>query len=659
MTPSKSRPLRLVAALLLALAGLAAGASAQVGRQRGERAQASGAGQVNFTEAARREKLSAPPAHVEEPSTRVHSPRRLPDNLPAPAGVPSVRELRRAGGALRLEAQAPLVSSPGAASSFPGSDSLGVIPPDTHGAAGPNHLVVAVNGRVRVQTRDGIPLSTVGLTQFFTAAPGIHINTSAFDPRIFFDTLSGRWILVAVCDSRSANSSVLVAVSQGPDPTAGWNVFQVDVDADNKVWADYPSIGFNKDLVVVQTNMFPNPDVSPAPPFASHIYAFDKAKLMSGGPGDHTKFSRTDIGGTQVPAVTFDPAQPVVYLANNWSSNAGSLRVFGVERDSAGTVTLNTSLPQPVASEGWSTGPGGDFGPQLETARRVQNNDERIQSAVYRNGSLWLAQTIFLPAGAQPTRAAVQWWEINPVDRTGRPARPIVDPAGLNFYAFPSLAVNKRSRRARRLLALLRRTTTPAATTLSARPPTRPARCATASCSSRARRLYKRTNSGTANRWGDYSATMIDPTNDTDFWTIQEFAAARLGSAGGATDQPLRRLVGTVSPTGAPPAAPPIAVRMSAASASGSEQAGKVEISVTRTGDAARRRAVDYATADGTATDRKDYIAAARHAPLRPRRDQEDRHRLHHQRRATSSRRDLRSDAHEPASAARSARPRP
>src|SRR5262249_13985626 len=31
------------------------------------------------------------------------------------------------------------------------------------------------------------------------------------------------------------------------------------------------------------------------------------------------------------------------------------------------------------------------------------------------------------------------------------------------------------------------------------------------------------------NRWGDYSATVVDPVNDTDFWTLQEFAAIPVG----------------------------------------------------------------------------------------------------------------------------------
>lgn len=35
---------------------------------------------------------------------------------------------------------------------------------------------------------------------------------------------------------------------------------------------------------------------------------------------------------------------------------------------------------------------------------------------------------------------------------------------------------------------------------------------------------YLKTGSGATNRWGDYSATQVDPVNDPDFWTVQEYA---------------------------------------------------------------------------------------------------------------------------------------
>jgi hypothetical protein len=39
--------------------------------------------------------------------------------------------------------------------------------------------------------------------------------------------------------------------------------------------------------------------------------------------------------------------------------------------------------------------------------------------------------------------------------------------------------------------------------------------------------FYYATFGGTLNRWGDYSATVVDPINDLDFWTLQEYASSQ------------------------------------------------------------------------------------------------------------------------------------
>ncbi|HVS21718.1 MAG TPA: hypothetical protein VHD88_07705, partial [Pyrinomonadaceae bacterium] len=45
---------------------------------------------------------------------------------------------------------------------------------------------------------------------------------------------------------------------------------------------------------------------------------------------------------------------------------------------------------------------------------------------------------------------------------------------------------------------------------------------------------YEKTFSGTVNRWGDYSVSVVDPTNDTDLWTEQEYADASVGTGNGS-----------------------------------------------------------------------------------------------------------------------------
>ncbi len=78
----------------------------------------------------------------------------------------------------------------------------------------------------------------------------------------------------------SASSAVLIAVSATSNPTGAWYQYLVDADPANVLWADYPSLGFNKDWIVVQVNVFPISSGT----FESHVYVFGKADLYANDP---------------------------------------------------------------------------------------------------------------------------------------------------------------------------------------------------------------------------------------------------------------------------------------------------------------------------------------------------------------------------------------
>jgi hypothetical protein len=93
-----------------------------------------------------------------------------------------------------------------------------------------------------------------------------------------------------------------------------------------------------------------------------------------------------------------------------------------------------------------------DSAPQCGSTARMVTNDQRIQNVVYRNGSLWAAQMVYLPPGSPgqpgtPNRTSVQWWEITPSINPGLVAvqqRALIDSASATFhYAYPSISVNQ------------------------------------------------------------------------------------------------------------------------------------------------------------------------------------------------------------------------
>lgn len=412
------------------------------------------------------------------------------------------------------------VASPSPSASFQAlADSGTHIPPDTHGAVGPNHLMATLNSQIRVQTRAGATLSTVTLNAFWAGTGA----TGVFDPKVLYEPFNNRWIFTAMSNSRSADSSVLIGTSRTSDPTGTWDLFRLDADSADVNWADFPSMGFNKDWVVVTANMF---TLANDTFFKSRLFVLRKSNLF-GSPASAVTTVIDTGGSTQVPAITYDNIIATMYLIENLGSNAihGFVGISTIT-GAVGAEVYSDLVSTPSIANPWASSvPGGaDFAPQSGTASKIQNNDSRIQNVIYRNGSLWTTQTAFLPLAA-PTRAAVQWWQLNPAGGAVQQFGRVDDPTGTVFYAFPSLAVNSAgdvllgfaqfSSGIFASAAYAFRTAADTAGTM--RDPV---------ILKAGETTYFKTFSGTKNRWGDYSHTVVDPVNDTSFWTIQEYAAS-------------------------------------------------------------------------------------------------------------------------------------
>lgn len=416
------------------------------------------------------------------------------------------------------------IPSPAPAASFLAlGDNNTAIPPDTIGAVGSNHVMTTLNTEVRIQNRSGSNLSTVSIDAFWASLG----NPDVFDPKVAYEPYGQRFIFTALGNPRSASSSILVGVSAGSDPTGTWYLFKVDADASNILWADYPSLGFNRKWIVVQVNMYPISTGS----FRSDVLVFDKADLYAGGTGKHKRIPLINYGGVQAPAVTYDNALDVLYLLQDYNGNSGGkgyLRLYTVTGNvgqESITVGDLISVSTPWGTQARSD--GSDFAPQKGSSQKIQTNDSRLRNVLYRNGSLWAAQTVFLPPSA-PARAAAQWWQVRPDGSVAQLGR-VEDTTNALFYYFPTIGVNAVGD------ALLGYTMSSTQMYAGAAYSFRAASDPPGTM--RQPYLYKageapyyKTFGGNRNRWGDFSGTMVDPVNDLDFWTIQEYAA--LASAG-------------------------------------------------------------------------------------------------------------------------------
>jgi uncharacterized protein (TIGR03437 family) len=494
---------------------------------------------VNLMELARR-----PGGHVAETVEareveRPHTFRRpgstasvVRQTVPQPPATPRSRSAD-------AQAAAPAGSIP--FSGFPGLlDNFTAIPPDTEGAVGPNDVVTMLNTQVLIQSRagaarQGFPISLNG----FWSPLGNFSDT--FDPHILYDAAKDRWLASSAVNGQSntASSAILVGVSQTGDPGGQWNMWMVNVGTPGGNWGDYPELGFNGSWVVVSVNIF-----SHAGSYVqTQLYVFDKADLYANGTGASTVFpqNRRDPNfqiGEFTPVLDAGNSTDTLYLMQTFAGDVGYNDGVGTIRISKLTAPLGVNsfsvVGETTVNQPWSdSAPNdADFEPQLGSSTKIAGGDSRLLNCTMQGGTIWCAQNAFLPYPA-PTRSAAQWFQIDPASLKVLQFGRVDDPAGTYFYDYPTIAVNSAGDA---LLGYSRFSANdyPSAA-FSFRTSGDPAGTMQQDV------IYKRgeaayVNIGArsgSNRWGDYSATQVDPVDNLSFWTIQEYASTPTGRQSG------------------------------------------------------------------------------------------------------------------------------
>jgi hypothetical protein len=367
---------------------------------------------------------------------------------------------------------APLSStgpSPGPSKTFKAEFLSGTsIPPDTMGAVGSTHIVAVTNDRMRIFNRDGVELSRMTLTAFWAGVTIKGAAIAAFDPKVFFDRFNNRFILVSSGNGQGVNSGAMFAVSQTADPTGLWNRYSVAADPASTAagghWIDYPSVGHNKNWIVIDENVF-NFGTAGSGFFGTQIYVLDKQAAYSNTlasinlfQGDFnatclssaTPETEVACGFTMAPAITEDNTTDTEYMVEDWDNVAGQLRLSKLTgTPSAPLITVGTQFPQSpnswqfnaarITTAGTQSGgylPQRQLAANLTSGTRIMANDSRIQNCVLRNGKLWTTHTVMLAStptaagtgfgAANPdNHSGVQWWQIDPTIETGLSTAPL------------------------------------------------------------------------------------------------------------------------------------------------------------------------------------------------------------------------------------------
>jgi len=455
------------------------------------------------------------------PENRVIPFRRLPrgNGATGQADVPAAAPVL----ANPFPASSPGPLAPALDSSFAGLGNpphgQDVIPPDTMGAAGPNHLVSLLNSDFGVFSKSGILLQKVSLQNFWASlgtAEGEPANFP-FDPKILYDQYSGRFVAVTLGGTDSPDSWVMVALSSTSDPTGAWGKWAIDADLDNGIIqtnnsADYPGLGVDQFNIYITANMF---DGNGGAQYGK-VWVIPKPQLLT-NPGATITWFEFDAanrtGFSRQPAHSFGAAA-AEYLVSEGSSS--QLLLTRID-NASGIPVLHPPAPIQVASYVSSNSTPG--APQPGNDNTIDTSDTRVLNAVYRNGSVWATHHLVGPGG----KVEVAWYRIDPAANSGSGA--VLEQGrirdAVRWYYYPSIGVNKDSVAAvgfsgSSTVEFVGGYYTIIRPSAGIADPVSPLKSGEAP-------YYKTFTSG-INRWGDFSATMVDPGDDTSFWTLQEYA---------------------------------------------------------------------------------------------------------------------------------------
>ncbi len=217
--------------------------------------------------------------------------KEIPRRRSEPTFVPMTEET---GGDPLVERQ--MMAPPASPDAFgvpilnmPGQGFTGVNPPDTVGDVGPSHYIQAINGsggaRIVIYDKNGVVLA--GPFQLDSLGSGACAGGLG-DPIVLYDRLADRWML---SEFSGGGNRMCVYVSKTSNPVSGgW--YNYDFQAPS--FPDYPKYGVWSDAYYVSSN-----ENVPA------AYAFDRTNMLAGNPArPHQRFSSPPLGGFGFQATT-------------------------------------------------------------------------------------------------------------------------------------------------------------------------------------------------------------------------------------------------------------------------------------------------------------------------------------------------------------------
>ncbi len=286
---------------------------------------------------------------------------------------------------------------------FDGAVNLGT-PNDNNMAVNNDSFVISVlNTYIRVYNTNGVFKKNWGL-EFFPTDPmatkpgnGVGKLDRSYDPKVLFDPVANRFILVFLEGSESSDTRIIVSYSKTSNPLDGWNVYQLNGNPyGGKFWTDYPMIAINgEDLFITVNILKDNTDWRDG--FTqSVVWQMPKDRGYNGDTLKYNLWSNIVHNGKPIWSIcpvqdAYQPGHQGLFMLSVRPGDASNDTVFlhsisnsfnsGNAQYSYKILKSNTKygLPPPA--------------PQKQAGFKLMTNDARVLGAFYANNKIQFVQT--------------------------------------------------------------------------------------------------------------------------------------------------------------------------------------------------------------------------------------------------------------------------
>jgi hypothetical protein len=469
----------------------------------------------------------------------VSAPLRAMADTHAPLGWAArhapIRARRPAtGGATRPSAAAPTappattVNVDGVGNGFTGPQgtfSVNAAPPDTNGAAGPNHYVQIVNTDYAVFNKSGgVVFGPVTINTLWSGFGGLCQTDNDGDPTVRYDRIADRWVIqqfaVTGADGVATPFLECFAVSTSGDPTGTFNRYSFNYAN----FPDYPKMSVWPDAYYLTVNQF---NAAGTTFLGSNVAALSRSAMLAGQPATSVSFNApttvSSLLASDLDSATPPPAgEPNQLLSLGASANTLAAFKFHVDFTTPASSTFTGPTTLAVNAFTDACGASGTCVPQSGTTTQLDSLGDRLMFRLaYRN----FGDHEALVASHSVTNGSsvgVRWYELRMSGGSPTIFQQGTYAPDATFRWMPSIALDQSGDIALGF----------SASSSSLHPGIRytgrlPGDAAGTMGQGEAT-VITGAGSQTAGltRWGDYSALTVDPADNCTFWYTNQYIPA-------------------------------------------------------------------------------------------------------------------------------------